>query len=66
MTIVFTLFFFCWLSTYSLEKCDKELIYYLEDVEDDEFQRVSGNGTFDSMVRSNDSTVKEKSSFTYQ
>ena len=61
MTIAFTLFFFCWLSSYTLEYCDKELIYYLEDVQDDEFKRMTDQ--FGSSNASID-IEGERSSFT--
>ena len=39
ITVVMTLFFFCWLSSYTVEYCDRELVYYLDDVDDDDFKR---------------------------
>ena len=33
LSIVFTLIFLCWLSTYSIDQCDEELIYYLDDID---------------------------------
>ena len=32
LSIIFTLIFLCWLSTYDLEQCDEELILYFDEI----------------------------------
>jgi len=40
ITVVKTLIFFCWLSSYTVEYWDRELVFYLDDV-DNEFQEAA-------------------------